>query len=366
MALWREDNPDDSCVDVFVSDAQELKNSQELLLKEIADRFDFDKKIFAHNRKGEDANYKPSPRKCVMRRIKSTPIAKQGYNYFLERKNKKQHERLISEKFGELESAPDTVVSRIYACPKSQLLPALQKKYPRTPTSFFEHGLGDYIDVKQHLNGGSSFFCVLPEEFRNCVKKERIDLVGIHRAFAPERFPHHTLGKLAPGLQAFLEQHSSKKGSLVLMQPLENYSVKDDFWPAFMEAVWNRFGVEEQGFIILKPHPAQSPETTSFLEQWLTKQNLPVYVCREPASQSLNAEFLFAHMADQIGQIISPFSSSTFYIKKLYPDHELRAVYGIDLLLNEYAKRAARMYKKRWAHFRDNILPCFGQSAESV
>lgn len=364
MAYWREEQQQRNA-SMMVTDSLPLKSSQAELMTQIATTFAFDRIIRTHTEIEEETSFMPSVRKKVMRRLKTVQGFKQVYFFFFNMKEKRAMKVILENSLQQL-GIPDGVQNlNIYCCPQCILLPAIQLKFPHAKVAYFEHGLGDYFDVENRIVEKTPFYCVLNEGYTKYLKSKGIATDVVRPAIGQNRFSQTAIGKPPQELTNFLQTHDDKEGVLLIMQSLENYDVPYIFWERFIDQALERFEQNQDYFIILKLHPYQNPETVPSLIQFFDQKDIPVFICKDPATQNLSVELLFTHIADHIHYVMSPFSSSTLYIRKLFPNHNIRYFWGIDLVL-EHANKAAPIYRERWRAVRDELLPYFGEGIEKI
>lgn len=366
IMLWRMQqklNPDDK--HILITDDLKMRKAHVDLIMEISREAKFDMFIQVHQLVGDDISFAPSGFKRFVRNAKALPILKEIYNSLFRIKVEIEKRRYLRERLQPLQIFPGHDRVHIYCTPECKLLPSLRLKYPDADIDFFEHGILDYKHVTEHLDAGHTFNCVFHEEMRDHLGVEAESSKLIRPVFPPEVFAEKTYHEVSPDFQRFIEEQSGRKGILVMMQVLERYSIPHHYWSEFMDRVLEKLSTDDEYFVVLKPHPVQDPVVVQVMIDYLKAKDIPVRVYGLEADEYLPVELLFAHLHKHIDCLVTPFSSSIFYIRKFFSDSVSQYIWGIDLVL-AHAGKTAPNFRKSWEFLRDEILPVFGKEISQL
>jgi hypothetical protein len=81
--------------------------------------------------------------------------------------------------------------------------------------------------------------------------------------------------------------------------------------------------------------------------------------------RSLNVEFLYPALKQQIAGVFSPFSSAIFYLSYLYPSSEVIFGYALETVFS-YTAQTPQLYIKRWRDLGPYLIEVFGKRAERL
>jgi hypothetical protein len=366
MMLWRAKqklNPDEK--HILITDDLKIRRAHVDLILEISEEARFDLLIEAHELVGDETSFAPTRFKRFIRKTKALPVLKQIYNGLFGIKIEIEKRKYLRKKLQPLQAYSDYEKVHIYCTPECKLLPPLRLKYPHAKLDFFEHGILDYKHAKTHLAAGHTFNCVFHEEMIDHLGVEDKSSPLVLPAFSHEAFAKKLYHEISPDFRDFIQKQAERKGILIMMQVLERYSIPHHFWTVFMDHVFEKLSAEEQYFVILKPHPVQDPVVVQVLIDYFSTKDIPVRVYGFEAGEYLPVEFLYGHISSHIDCLVTPFSSSIFYLKKFFPDSTSQYVWGIDLML-AHAQKAAPNFRDSWMFLRDEILPIFGKDISQL
>lgn len=259
---------------------------------------------------GNPASFRPSFRKRWTRRLKTQPGFKQVYDFLYRRQQRKEIEVWVGrlqEKVLALAGTYDSV--EIISQPMIRLLPSLRGLFPQAQVRFFEHGLGDYIDITDKLKPGDQFQALFGETFQRFRKEQGEDagpivplkldfgacLVDFQRVF-PE---------VAPALAALPRE---LPWVLVATQPLEEFQVPNRYWDRFLGLMLADLPAQESFLFLIKPHPRQAMDICQYMVDFLTRQGHQALIWEQPETRFLSLEILFAWLGEHCRGVYSPFS----------------------------------------------------------
>lgn len=307
---------------------------------------------------GEGESRKPNMRKQLTRKLKTLPVFKQVYGFFFQFKLKKE-EKAFNKRLLAYIPALETDEVEIHTQPNLHLNKALFPSFPEVPITYYEHGLGDYLDLKKKRNRAGVFRCVFAEGFKTFLAAQHID-VDVEPVLSPTGLGTIDFDVLKTARE---EIPSGKKLVIILLQPLEQQKVDLEFWPTFLQLVIERMKRTEDVLYLLKPHPFQGPESKEIIESSLQGQDH--LWLDSPHFASLNVEFLYPALAPDIAGVFSPFSSAIFYLSYLYPSPEVIFGYALETVFS-YTAQTPQLYIKRWRDLDPYLVDVFGKRAERL
>jgi hypothetical protein len=226
--------------------------------------------------------------------------------------------------------------------------------------------LGDYLDIFSHIKTGETFHCVFPESFRSFLSSKNQDNRFVVPTFSGKGFSHIALQFERAFSQLRLARASSDAPiALILTQSFEEYGVENAFWPYFLDLCLKKIPDPSTILFIIKPHPRQSTEVLQLIETYFREKDLQCQIFDVPEVRSLSVEILFQTWKDQTEWVFSPFSSSVFYLAKLYPDSHIGFHYHMKGL-DAFSKSSPDFYRKRWKETEVYIREVFGNELEEL
>lgn len=354
--------------DILLIDGLWLQDSQRQLIRQAAGIHDFAAIHDFSKAKTEGSGYAPGWRKRWTRHLKTRPGFKQLYDALYGIKQRRENHLWRDKVLTSLSGLPaGASVSALHMQPVLHLNAGLRLAFPGAAVHFFEHGMGDYMDIGQQLRPGDRFHCVFDEGLRQWRSRHGLDPGPVQAALPPEGF--EKAAKDFPRLFPQLQQAAAlippgRPLALILGQPLEQMQVDPAWWDRFMELCLDAAGSPAPLFL-LKPHPMQSAETLLRMQQALARRGAEMVVLDNPLLRSLNVEVLFSLIETRTVLVASPFSSALYYLSKLYP--EAPAVFASALAaMMPFTARTPDLYLKRWAAFQEQAAVIFGERVREL
>ena len=317
--------------------------------------------------KEEESSFRPSTRKKWTRKLKSKPGFKQVYDGLYKRKLKALHQswnELLDEKLAGI----DFSNAEVEICSQAvmQLTPVLRKRFPNATIHFFEHGLGDYLDIQNQVGTADTYNCVFGETYSSYLSTRGVENQFV-KTFCPDfhasssefhrNFPQVT--------DAFSQLPKTKKWILLCTQPLEEFHIPNKYWDDFFALMEKQLPKDESYLILIKPHPRQAMDVCQYLLDMLNASRHEARIWDHPESRMLSLEILFAWMEEQVDYVFSPFSSSIFYLSMLYPGTGTKFYYSVESL-EPYLSVVPELIRKRWAELRIGIENIFSSEARDM
>ncbi len=354
--------------DVFLVDALSLKPSQRDLILQASGLHDYSAFIDMSRPMEEVSSMVPSKRKQLTRKLKTRPGFKQIYDFLYRFKLAREDQHLIEA----LRSKAPTYFAssygevQLHTQPVLHLNRPLQKLFDKAEVRYFEHGLGDYLDVRSRVGRGDSFYCVFAPELKAYYEKEGKDHSFIKPLLPEEGFlaKDLELEGLFPKLNQ-VKLPGEKRWVLVALQALEQFQVDPSYWDHFMQSCLKKIDKTESYSFLLKPHPRQDREITQRVREYLESKNLEVLVWDRPELRSLHMEILFGAISEKVDYVCSPFSSTVFYLSRLYPDSQIRYFYSLDSIFS-FTQATPQLYIDRWKDLSPFLDEVFGHHAEKI
>lgn len=354
--------------DLFIVDALALKPSQKEPILQAIQHHHFDWVLDMSLALEEAATQVPGFRKRLTRKLKTLPVFKQVYDALYRRQEATQSTRLLERL---LAKNPDPFHAtyqsvKLHTQPIVQLNPSVLRKYPEAEIRYFEHGLGDYLDVEAKIQPGVKFHCIFDQELRAHRQKNG-------KAFEFIQPVVGEMGFLQEGLnfEAYFPKineikiPSEKPIVLLATQALRQFEVGDAFWLKFLDLCLEKVEEPEKYSFLIKPHPRQEKDVLERISAHLEKKGLEVILWQNPELKSLHLELIFRKMHQQVAFVFSPFSSAVFYLARLYPGQQTRYYYGIKALF-EFTANTPAMYVRRWRELEPLLEDVFGTRAEQL
>ncbi|MCI4666996.1 MAG: alpha-2,8-polysialyltransferase family protein [Bacteroidia bacterium] len=357
--------------DLFIVDALALKPSQKGPILQAISHHAYDWVVDMSLPMAENSSQVPSLKKRLTRKAKTLPGFKQVYDMLYQRQqaqeSKKLQERLeekCADAFG-----IDYEAFKLHTQPLVKLNSSIKNKFPTSDISYFEHGLGDYLDVMDDERGaktGIKFHCVFDEELRAFQENRGLKSSFIHPVVSEKGFLQDDL-KLETYFPLInkVELPSEKALVLIATQALKQFEVSDAFWEKFLDLCVDRINEPSQYTFLIKPHPRQEKEVIEKIIDHLSAKGLDVLIWDKPELKSLNLELIFKKMYGKVAYVFSPFSSAVFYLSRLYPAKETQYYFGIQPLF-EFTQNSPPMYVKRWKDLYPLLKEVFGKHVKEI
>ena len=264
---------------------------------------------------------------------------------FFEKKNIKKNVSWISK---EIPTNPKSPKELFILTEVPLINSALFINFPTATINYFEHGVSDYICLK-NFKHSVSFHCLFDREFKNYLKNNNFIYHNITSNYNKDVF--YTIAKKYTSNfskdfnQLFESIEPEKKYALILLQDFENLGISFDIQFKFMDKICKK--LEDSlltSTLLIKPHPKQSIENIKKIEQYLSKKEISFRVLKEPLFQYTSIELFFYLIKSETSHVFSFYSSGLFYLSKLYPETNINYMYTFDYIEDELHKLSPELY----------------------
>jgi hypothetical protein len=289
----------------------------------------------------DETNMKPGFVKKSTRYLKNKPGFKEIYNVLLKRHEER---RVIREKSRLLELLAEykTEDVELNLLTKTALNGSLISIYPKAKINYFEHGMGDYWYVLKPDVPKGDFYCLFAERFKMNLENKKVDGGFIYPIskengfleIAKQIIENHEKTK-----EIKLEFDVKGKLVVIMMESVEVYQVPDNFWTDYIDLCLSKINNPAEFTFIIKPHHLQSFNAIEITKSYVEKLGLKVKFADNAYAMSFSAEVLFSLWQENTHYAFSVFSSSIYYISKLYPNKQISYYYGYDFF-RKYIKNS--------------------------
>ncbi len=356
-------------LDLLLIDARPARSSQVEIIRQAAKLHDFHAIHDFSQPLGEAASTAPGLVKRLTRAYKTRPFFKQIYQALYKVKKQRTQAQLLEDI---LDCIPELQQNfealEIHSQPELHLLTPLRQHFPTASVAFYEHGLGDYLDLRKWYKEGDLFRPVFDQAFSRFLSHQNLPNEFVQPLIPPHEFAD--IGKrflevfrLDAGWQAPLA--ADTRLALFLFQPLERFNIPTDFWLYFIDLALSKVPSPESLHFLIKPHPLQSPEVISHVKAHFQQRNLSASILDLPDFRNVNIELLFGAMADQTDFVFTPFSSAIYYLAKFFPaphiyyGYSLKSLSGFDQDLPSYIQ-------ERWTDVQAMIEMGFSDNTHDL
>jgi hypothetical protein len=278
-----------------------------------------------------NADLKPGFQKRMTRKYKHLPIIRAFYKK-LQQKALKNIEKNIANKLdSELPSDVYTGTIDLFLLTQTYANNVLMKLFPGSSPNYFEHGIGDYAKVGELKNMNNlKFWGIFANEYK--IYKHDLEI-----NFNSVTFPQE--------LNKTENKQTERDKVLILLQNLEIYNLDMRFWRSYFKDIVSNY--DSGTTYLIKPHPLQSNEIMNFVLQFFNEGKFQVNVL--PFAKGIELEF--ESIQEGLRAVYSPFSSSLYYLNKIYNSngsiHFYQSIERVYSLIN----KAPHQYK---IHFLEN------------
>lgn len=294
----------------------------------------------------DETNMRPSLKKRLTRKAKQLPVLKGIYDKMLSKHMLKFYadfEVRIKRDLSNVNS--DSV--QLSVLTKTGLNDVLFKLYPSADVNYFEHGIGDYMYYAQNKIKNGNLFCLFPTEFASYLKSINSPNANRINGFIKENLFYDAIQNLEKNYIIKNEQELVKLGNsklvFILIESVEIYEVPSNFWQDCIQLYLSKIDVAEDYTYVLKPHPLQSFDAITAIENYFKERNLKYILLRNSKFINVGAELIFYFFAKQTKFVFSLFSSSVYYFTKLYPSAEIKYYHGYKLF-EKYTKNSPKQF----------------------
>jgi hypothetical protein len=287
----------------------------------------------------ETHNHQPGLVKKITRQLRSKPVFRSVYNLLLKRYKKKTirtHQHMLQKQLGKY-----TGEVQLFVVKETILSDALSGLYPNAPVNYFEHGLSDYTLLSDGAERDGKFFCIFAGQFRTYLANAGKDFEFVRPFLKDDAFAATCQNYFAFEKENAIALRSvfspGMRYALLLMQPVEIMDVNDkNFWTGFLEKCIAVSGAAADLCFIVKPHPYQSTDSIRVVNDFFSDRKINFII--PPATiTSTSIEISFSQWEKHISFVFSPYSSSVYYLSKLYPSKDRRYFHDYEYMKKHLA-----------------------------
>ncbi len=360
MALYARKTSQANSKDILLIESPKIKKSHLNLIHETTSIHNWNQIHDFVSIASDEENLKPSLRKTLTRKLKTKPIAKQIYSSLLTSHLKRENEKLKVKLKNIFKNSSDEI--ELHLLTQTTMNPVLTELFPKAKVNYFEHGLGDYHYISEKTN--SKFLCLFSEEFKKYLLSKKINSDFVSQSVLPHEFESASKS-ISNNLSAEIKnifQHNSPS-VLILMESVEMYNVKQAFWTDYLEKCLEQIQNPEKYFYFIKPHPVQSIESIEITKNFFKKRKLKFILLQQPILTSTSIEVLFPLMKENISNVFALFSSSLFYLSKLYPEPHITYHYSYEFM-KKHIGNAPEQYKQHFNGLEELIKEVFSKNCK--
>jgi hypothetical protein len=331
------------------------------LVQETAKIHDWDNVLDFSFHIENEFNLKPGLKTKVLRKVKHFPIIKTLYNHLLNSHLKKTAVNLsqkIKHKLAELQIIiPASEQVGIYQLTQTELNIGAEYLFPNANVFYMEHGTVDYIYVINKIRK-DGFICIFKESYEKYLAKRNLSF-PVYECLDKTEFTNAFLD-FVPRFNldvGQIENASSKRFVLFLMDALEAFQVSTRFWADYIERCLKEIDNPTDYTFLVKPHPNQSNEVIESTQAYFKSYGLDFIMLNKPEYISLSVETIYIYYQDRIDFVFSTFSAAIFYLSFFYQDKS-KFFYGY-YFVGQYIKNAPKQYKNSYADLESLIGEVF-------
>jgi hypothetical protein len=120
--------------------------------------------------------------------------------------------------------------------------------------------------------------------------------------------------------------------------------------------------VEPSALVLIKPHPSQDMLVCEHISSVLKQHGVRSHIWDHEAARFLPLEVLFGLKMESIEAVFSPFSSSIFYLSKLFPDCATKFYYSISSI-HAFSSTTPPNIRQRWIELEKLIERVYAGNA---
>ncbi|MGZ3863496.1 MAG: polysialyltransferase family glycosyltransferase [Bacteroidia bacterium] len=289
----------------------------------------------------DDTDLKPSAKKVLVRKLKENILLKPFYNALLKRHRNKQAKIEEQKILKALSGKGD--VSEVNILTQTGITDSLFKLFPSAEVNYFEHGMGDYFFIQKIKLPKFSFYCIFNEQFKSYLKKKNLPdnyVKGFIGEGDFQQIANETIAADPQKEEIISKLKFEGKKVLIMMESVEIYNVPDNFWTDYLDLCISNIPEPKNYTFILKPHPAQSFNAIEISKNHLLNHHkVKTVVIENSHSINYSVEVLYSLWNETTDYVFTAFSSSIYYISKIYNNTNTRYFYSFDFLKG-YIKNA--------------------------
>lgn len=305
--------------------------------------------------------------KTATRHLKHKPVFKPVYNLLY----KRQQARSVKSHIGLLRYHIDTTNERtvLHLMTETMLNEALCELFPRSQVNYFEHGLSDYLLAGERLKENTLFYCVFAEQYKSYLEKGSRPADFVRAYFDPVAFEavcnsFYEDNREVKTLKDVVKPEG--KYCLLLLQNLEMYQVKANFWGLYLDRCLRHLEIPDEYTFLIKPHPNQSYETLREITDFFKTGKVKHKVLSDAAAAQMSIELAFSLLREKVYYVFSPFSSAVFYLSRLYPQKHTAYCYSYQWFKNEHLEKAPPQFRSLFLSAEELIRDVFSANCKEI
>jgi hypothetical protein len=321
------------------------------LLNQLSAQYDWFKVLDFSQTITQSHSQKPTLGKRMMRKLRYHPLVRPLYKVLLSRyvdystaKNKKRITQQLAE------SIVAESVTTLFLNTETTLNTALMSLYSHAEVIYMEHGMSDYFYIDEMKQQPVSFQCIFDRAFDQYLGPDKkISIDPFFDAAYFKEAVHIFLAEHIPKQELTSVLHPTLKNVLILLQNVEFYGADVHIHMEFLDGVFRELEDPSGYFFILKPHPRQSDEVIRVITDYLRSHGAAYSSVVAESLKAISVELVFASWQEQITAVFTMYSSSLFYLSRLFPSDDIRYYYYYDLLqkhLDSFSPEYQQIYIK--------------------
>jgi hypothetical protein len=345
QSIYASSTKQEGDVDVIMIDyPPQKKTLSELILKTNV-LHTWDKQLNYAPELTDATNMRPSFSKKLTRKTKQWPLFKTIYALLHKRYLNKFFKKFELQIEADLNSIKKDKIA-LHLLTKTGLNDVLIKLFPTAEINYFEHGIGDYMYYEQNKIPTGNFYCIFHREFAAYLKNIQHPNFELVKGFLSGDFFHRAVQQLEQNKiisNDFEKTQANKRYVFILIESVEIYQVPDNFWVNCMDIYLKKINMPDSYIYVLKPHPLQSFEAISTIENYFKGKGLETIMLNNNKFINIGAELIFSFFFEKTDYVFSLFSSSIYYFTKLFPSNTINYYQGYELF-KEYTLNAPKQF----------------------
>ena len=253
--------------------------------------------------------------------------------------NRHRKKSIIKEKetFKQLFAGYNTDNVELNLMTKTGLNQSLLEMFPQATLNYFEHGMGDYYYILEPDLSKGNFYCVFAEGFKKQLNNKHIPHEFVYPLLGDTDFSaiaNRIIDTHPKGAEIRKTFSVPDKTVVILMESVEIYNVPDNFWTDYIDLCLSKIDAPKEYHFLIKPHHLQSFNAIEITRRYFEKLGLKATFTDNDYAISFSAEVLFCLWKQNARYVFSLFSSSIYYVSKLYADERITYYYGYDFFKN--------------------------------
>ncbi|CAN5736593.1 hypothetical protein BH11BAC7_BH11BAC7_32410 [soil metagenome] len=344
--------------DVMFLDGSKRRKSLSTLIKNTAEVYNWDLVHDFSILMEEDYDFNPTITKSITRKVKAWPMLRWLYKMLLGKKTAVAELKYRDELKQVLASyLEEGVKISLFLQTRTFLNRSLLQLFPDAEVNYLEHGMGDYYYMLDPKTVKGNFYCLFAESYKRFLAQN-----GNSSEWVKQLPGISTFAGIAQKLNAQESNPISVPGDkpyiFILLEAVDMYEVKPAFWSEYPDHIFAQLKNPSAYHYLLKPHPMQSSFSIAATKEHFDKQGYCYTLITKPDYITRGAEVLFQQWADKTEHVFCLFSSSVYYLSKLYSDDNITFWYSTEFL-SRYISNAPPQYYKLFKEIRpliENVL----------